>query len=322
MAIRADILFQKFFHALHALLILDFGKRVFDGVNGVKIGKIQISGLTGILIVIENVLFLRRTVEYDVLFLLGQIPERDICPHAHFTADVRHERPHQAVPRRDSALVDSQRVIGNQRRHIYGVYHSRSATFCARALRIERQLLGGRRVKMRAAFRADQFLSGCDKQRRLQIVSVRAAVACKAGIHQTQAVEQLCSRAERAADTRHTGALMQRQRGGDIQHLIYAGFGRLRHSAAGVGRQRFEIPARAFRVQYAQCQRGFAGAGHTRNSHNFTQRNIYINVFKVVDFCATNQHFINHTWPHRLFLVSSESLRAAVLQLNPFYGSR
>ena len=177
MAIRADILFQKFFHALHALLILDFGKRVFDGVNGVKIGKIQISGLTGILIVIENVLFLRRTVEYDVLFLLGQIPERDICPHAHFTADVRHERPHQAVPRGDGSLVDGQRIIRHQRRHIYGVYHSRSATFCARALRIERQLLGGRRVKMRAAFRADQLFSGCDQKGRGEIMPVRAAVA-------------------------------------------------------------------------------------------------------------------------------------------------
>ncbi len=87
---------------------------------------------------------------------------------------------------------------------------------------------------------------------------------------------------------------MQRQCGGDIQHLVHAGFGRLRHSAAGIGGERFEIPARPFRIQHAQRQRGFAGAGHTRNSHNFAQRNIYINVFQIVDLRPTDKHFIYH----------------------------
>ena len=90
MTIRADILFQKLFHSLHALFVLDLGKSIFHGVNGVEVGKIQITGLPGILIVIENMLFLRRAVEHDVLLPLRQLAERHIRAHAHLAADIRH----------------------------------------------------------------------------------------------------------------------------------------------------------------------------------------------------------------------------------------
>ena len=52
--IRANILFQKFFHPLHALFVLDLGKRVFHRVNGVEIGEVQFSGLTGVFVVIKS----------------------------------------------------------------------------------------------------------------------------------------------------------------------------------------------------------------------------------------------------------------------------
>ena len=68
----------------------DLGKSIFYGVNGVEVGKIQITGLPGILIVIENVLFLRRAVEHDVLLPLRQLAERHIRAHAHLAADIRH----------------------------------------------------------------------------------------------------------------------------------------------------------------------------------------------------------------------------------------
>ena len=51
---------------------------------------------------------------------------------------------------------------------------------------------------------------------------VGAAVAGQAGIHQAQAVQQLCPGAEGAADAGHARALVQRQRGGHIQHLVHS----------------------------------------------------------------------------------------------------
>ena len=47
-AVGADVLLEKFFHALHTLFVLYLGKRVFHGINGVIIGKIQFSRLIGI----------------------------------------------------------------------------------------------------------------------------------------------------------------------------------------------------------------------------------------------------------------------------------
>ena len=91
MTIRANILFQKFFHPLHALFVLDLGKRIFHRVNGVEIGEVQFSGLTGVFVVIKNVLFLRRTVEHDVLFFVGQLAKRHIRAYPHLAANVCHQ---------------------------------------------------------------------------------------------------------------------------------------------------------------------------------------------------------------------------------------
>ena len=136
----------------------------------------------------EDMLFLRRAVEHDVLLPLRQLAERHIRAHAHLAADIRHQGPHQAVPRGNRTLVDGQGLIRHKRRHIDGVHHARAAALLARALRVECQLLGRRSIKMHAARRADELLPGRDEQRRGQIMAIRAAVAGKAGIHQPQAV--------------------------------------------------------------------------------------------------------------------------------------
>ena len=115
MARRANVLFQELFYPLHAFFVLDLGQRVFHGVGRIEIGKVQFPCLIGILVVIENVLFLRRTVEHDLLFLRGQVPEGHIGAHAHLPADVGHQRPHQAVPRGHGTLVDGQGIIRHQR---------------------------------------------------------------------------------------------------------------------------------------------------------------------------------------------------------------
>ena len=147
---------------------------------------------------------------------------------------------------------------------------------------------------MRAARRADELLSGCNEQRRREFMPVRAAVAGKAGVHQAQTSQQLRARAEGAADARHAGALVQGQGGGDMQHLVHAGLRRLRHSSAGVGRKRLEIPARTLGVQDTQRQRGFSRAGHAGDADDLAQWDLDIDIFEIMDFCAPDEHGIDH----------------------------
>ena len=91
MTVRAHVLFQKLLDALHALLVLDLGKGIFHGIDGVKVGKVQLSRLIGVFGVVENVLLLRRAMVDDVLFPLRQVAKRHVRAHAHLPADVRHQ---------------------------------------------------------------------------------------------------------------------------------------------------------------------------------------------------------------------------------------
>ena len=97
---------------------------------------------------------------------------------------------------------------------------------------------------------------------------IGAAVAGQTGVHEPQAVEQLGPGAKGAADARDAGPLVQGQRSRNVQHLVHARPGGLRHPAAGVGGQGIQVAPGALRIQHAQCQRGFAGAGHARNAHD------------------------------------------------------
>ena len=123
-------------------------------------------------------------------------------------------------------------------------------------------------------------------------------MAGKAGIHQTQAVQQFRSGAERAADTRHSRPLVQCQRCRYIQHLIHSSLRRLRHSSARIGRQRLQIPPGAFCIQHAKRQRGFSRAGDAGDRDDFVQRNVHVYIFQIVHFCAPYEHFIDHGFTH------------------------
>ena len=70
-------------------------------------------------------------------------------------------------------------------------------------------------------------------------MAVGAAVTGQPGKHQPKAVQQLRSRAEGAADAGHAGPLVQRQRGGDVQYLVYLRLCGLRHAPPGIGGQGF-----------------------------------------------------------------------------------
>ena len=101
-AVRARTLLEKPLDTLHALLILDLGQRVFDRIRCVKVGKIHLTGRTGLGILVDHVDFVRRSVEHNVAFLRGQFAERNVRAHAHFLRDFLHQRPHERLPRQDS----------------------------------------------------------------------------------------------------------------------------------------------------------------------------------------------------------------------------
>ena len=119
---------------------------------------------------------------------------------------------------------------------------------------------------------------------------IGAAVAGQTGVHEPQAVEQLGPGAKGAADARHAGPLVQGQRSRNVQHLVHARPGGLSHPAAGVGGQGIQVAPGALRIQHAQCQRGFAGAGHARNAHDLVQWDVHINVLEVVDMGIADLH--------------------------------
>ena len=199
--------------------------------------------------------FHSRTVVYNVLFALGQFTEGHVGAHAHLAAHIRHQRPHQRIPRHHCALVYGKAFIRHKAGHIHRAHYARAAAGAARALTVEGKLLRRGRKKAGAAFRAHKLLPGSHGKRRGKPVPVRAPVGRKARKHQPQAVQKLCAGAECAAYAGHAGPLVQRQSGGHIQHFVHLGLCGLRHAPARVGGERIQIPPRALGVHNAQRQR-------------------------------------------------------------------
>ena len=247
--------FQEFFDALHPFFVLDFGKGVFDGIDRVVIGEVQLASLIGAFGLVKDVFFLGRAVIDDFFFPVGQVAERYVGTDAHRATDIGHQRPHQGIPGRNRAIVDGETVIRHQCRQIDGPYHACSVTGAACALTVESQFLGGRCIKRDAAFGTAQRLSGGDSQRGFQIMPVRTTVICQSGKHQAKAVEQFGSRTEGAANAGNARTLAQCQSGGYIQHFIDLRSGGLRHPPPCIGRKRFQIAPRSFGIQDTQRQR-------------------------------------------------------------------
>ena len=126
-------------------------------------------------------------------------------------------------------------------------------------------------------------------------MSVRAAMARKTRIHQTQTVEKLRPRTERTAYPGDSGTLMQRERCRHVQYLVHLRFRRLRHAATGICRKRFEISARPLGIQYAERERRFARTGHARYAYDLSKRHVYIDILKIVDPRAADPYMICHT---------------------------
>ena len=68
--------FRKRLHPLHAAFVLHLGQSVFHRVDGAVIGEIQLRRVVGVFGFIEDVLFHRRAVIDDLLFLAPSAPGR------------------------------------------------------------------------------------------------------------------------------------------------------------------------------------------------------------------------------------------------------
>ena len=156
-AFRANFFPEELLHALHALFIFYLIQRVEHRRRGTVIGEVHLPCRGGVRLLwaVEDVLLFHGTVVDDLLFPVGQIPEGDICAHAHGPAYVGHQRPHQAVPRSDGSLVDGEAFIRHQCTAVHRPDCSRSAAAFAGALGVECQLLRAGAVEMLPALRAD-----------------------------------------------------------------------------------------------------------------------------------------------------------------------
>ena len=179
-------------------------------------------------------LFFRRAMKDDLTLPVSQLGKGDIRAYPHLAAHIRHQRPHQGIPRRNRPFIDCQGFVRYQGILINRAHHSGAAAGAAGPLAVKGQLLCRKTEKPLPAFRADKLLSCRHCQRRFQIVSIRAAMAGKPGIHQTQAVQKFRSRSEGTADTGYAGTLMQCQRRRYIKYLIHLRPGRLCHTSAGI----------------------------------------------------------------------------------------
>ena len=94
-------------------------------------------------------------------------------------------------------------------------------------------------------------------------MSVRAAVGCQSGIHQTQTVQKLRSGSKGTADPGNSGALMQCQRRRNIEYFIYLCFRRTCHASSRIRGQGFQITSGALCIEDTQRQRtGYPGDPH------------------------------------------------------------
>ena len=118
-------------------------------------------------------------------------------------------------------------------------------------------------------------------------MSVRAAVGCQSGIHQTQTVQKLRSGSKGTADPGNSGALMQCQRCRNIEDFIHLRFRRTGHTSSRICGQGFQITSGALCIEDTQRQRRFPRTGYPGDPNNFVQGNIHIYIFQVMNLCTS-----------------------------------
>ena len=289
-AVGAWSLLEKSSHALQAFLVLGFGERVLHRVYGVEVGEVEFGEIVAFLRLVKNMLFDGRPVEYNVTLFGRELAERHIGAHAHRAAHLLHEVPHERTPWQHRTVVDTFRLIRHQGRTVHFAHNAGSGAGRAGAGRVEGERFGAGRVEFLATADASNGQSGRHVQRRFVArPAMRAHVRGDAGEQEPQTVEQFGHRAERRADARHGGPLVQGQRGRHMQHFVHLGAAGLGQATARVRGQRFQVTPRTFRIQHAKRQRALSRTGDAGHAHQFAQRNVDVNVLQVMH--ARPAHF-------------------------------
>ena len=81
---------------------------------------------------------------------------------------------------------------------------------------------------------------------------------------------------------------MQRERRRHVQYLIHLGVLGLCQTTSSIGAECFQVATRALGIKNPQRQRALARARHAGNTHELSQRNIDIDVLKVMDARTTH----------------------------------
>ena len=276
MAVRARPFREERLDAFHALLVLDLREGIFDGVDGIVICEIHLACRIRLLIVVKQMILFRWAMEHEVFFLVREVAERDIRADADMVArDVFHERPHEPLPRQDSALVNREGVVRHEFCFIDRPHDARPLARATGTAAVKCEVFRAGAIEMRTARRADELKVRCDVHRRRHPVPVRAAVAREAGEHEAQAVQELRHRAERAADAGDARPLTERERRRDIADGADIGDSRLRHAPPRVRRERFGI-------EHAERERGFPRARDAGDADNFMERDVDVDVLQVM----------------------------------------
>ena len=92
---------------------------------------------------------------------------------------------------------------------------------------------------------------------------------------------------------------MERERGGNIEHLVHIGFRGLRETASRIGGQGLQIPAGAFGVEHAKREGRLPGPRDAGDPGYFPERNIDIDIFEVMDAGSPHLNMIRGSLGHR-----------------------
>ena len=97
---------QKACNAFEALVVLNLGERILDGIDGVVIGKVERRGTLAVFGHVENVLLYRWAMEHDIALGGRELVKRHVGAHTHLTGYLLHQIPHECAPGKHRALVD------------------------------------------------------------------------------------------------------------------------------------------------------------------------------------------------------------------------
>ena len=153
---------------------------VFHRIHCIEIGEVHLSHGVGLLVMIQQMMLVGRSMKYQISFFFGKIFKRNIGPDTQLIpGNVLHKGPHEGLPRQYGSFVYGQILIRYQSRFIHGPDHTRPVAVFAGTCAVEGQFFRSRGVEMFSAYRAYQISFGRHIHGGLHVMPVRTSVAGK-----------------------------------------------------------------------------------------------------------------------------------------------